>query len=115
MFELAILNLESFLKIRKYLPLEGFIWLIGLICLAFFYPGTNAHFTLCFFHHLGFEFCPGCGLGRSIAYFLHGEISRSLYEHPLGIMAFLVLCFRIIQLFKQSFNHHYFKKNGKNH
>lgn len=89
------------------LPLEAIVWTCGLIALALYTP-SGEHFTLCPFYHLGFDFCPGCGLGRSIALFFHGEIIDSLKTHPLGIFAVIILSFRIIQLSKD-----YLKSHGK--
>jgi hypothetical protein len=94
--------------IRK-LPIEAIIWFIGLAALALYNPGLENHFTICPFHHLGFEFCPGCGLGRSISLFFHGEIIQSLKAHPLGIFAVIVLSFRIFNLSKL-----YLKSHGQN-
>jgi hypothetical protein len=78
-------------------PQEAFIWIIGLIALAVYVPG-DGHFTLCPVSRLGFHFCPGCGLGRSISFFFHGEIVQSFTTHPLGIFAVIVLSFRIYTL-----------------
>jgi hypothetical protein len=91
------------------LPFEAIIWLTGLITLFFLNPSPENHFTICPFHHLGFEFCPGCGLGRSISLFFHGEIIQSLKAHPLGIFAVIVLSFRIFNLSKL-----YLKSHGQN-
>jgi len=29
--------------------------------------------------------CPGCGITRASAAFLHGDVAASLYYHPLGV------------------------------
>src|SRR5688572_10139926 len=76
------------------LPWEAIIWLSGLVALAIFKPENDAHFTLCPLNNLGFDFCPGSGLGRSISFFFHGEVYQSLKTHPLGIFAVTVLSFR---------------------
>jgi hypothetical protein len=95
--------------IKKF-PLEAVIWCGALVCLAFYNPSEGSHVTLCPFYHLGFDFCPGCGLGRSIAYFFHGEILKSFLAHPLGIFASIILSFRIAQLTNQ-----YIKAYGQSH
>ncbi|WP_240618525.1 DUF2752 domain-containing protein [Pedobacter yonginense] len=63
---------------------------------------TNAHyhhFTLCPLANLGFEnWCPGCGLGRSISHILHGEFSNSFSEHWFGLPALLIILYRIYTL-----------------
>jgi hypothetical protein len=80
-------------------PLEAFVWLCGIAGLAFVTPGDN-HFSICPLKLAGLDFCPGCGLGSSISFLLHGEIIASLKAHPLGIMAFFLLSYRIIELTK---------------
>lgn len=91
------------------LPLEALIWFAGLVTLSLYHPGAENHFTICPLSHLGFDFCPGCGLGRSISFFFHGEITESLKAHPLGIFAVIVLSFRIFTLSKL-----YLKSYGQN-
>jgi len=75
-------------------------WTIGLLLLALADP-TQHHFTLCIWHHLGFDFCPGCGLGRSVAYLFRLDLVASWQQHPLGIFAIIVLFVRIKQLLIQ--------------
>ncbi len=80
--------------------LELFFWSAALLIPVFIDPATP-HFSFCLFNHLGFEFCPGCGLGRSLAYLYRGEIVQSFLCHPLGIMAFSILLYRITYLMKK--------------
>jgi hypothetical protein len=75
---------------------EPFLWLFGLLFLAFLDPASPGHFTVCPFRIVGFAHCPGCGLGRSVSFLLHGDPIRSLQSHVLGIPATMVLLFRII-------------------
>ena len=56
---------------RQYLELVT--WVAALILLAFMNPSSGAHHSLCIFKFMGFEFCPGCGIGHSINYLLHGD------------------------------------------
>jgi len=79
------------------IPLEAIIWTTSLIVLAFYNPSTDTHFSLCPLYNLGFTFCPGCGLGKSIAFFFHGNIRASLSTHPLGIISVCILTARIVQ------------------
>jgi hypothetical protein len=83
----------------KQLPLEALVWFTGMIALVFYEPTQN-HISICPLDQLGFDFCPGCGLGRSISFLFHGEIIQSLVTHPLGIFAVIVLSFRIVHLLK---------------
>jgi hypothetical protein len=80
----------------KILNLEALIWILGLVYL--FFVDTNSHYSFCIFKNLGIDFCPGCGLGRSIHYLMHFEIVKSVNTHPLGIFAFVVLVNRIFIL-----------------
>jgi hypothetical protein len=79
------------------------IWLIALGVLAAVTPG-NVHFTLCPLANMGLKFCPGCGLGKSITFLFHGEISKAWQAHPLGIFAVIVLSYRIVSLTLKSYN-----------
>ncbi len=90
----------------KIIGVEALIWMAALIFLALTAPVETAHFTICPFSALGIDFCPGCGLGRSVSYVLHGEITNSLSAHPLGIFALIVLFTRIISLIKMNWSNY---------
>ncbi len=83
---------------QKRLPIELIVWLTAILVLGISYPKTADHFTLCPIENLGFSWCPGCGLGRSISYLLHGELKLSVNQHWFGIPALGILIFRIVQL-----------------
>ncbi|MDQ2658023.1 MAG: DUF2752 domain-containing protein [Bacteroidota bacterium] len=70
-----------------------------MIVLAVVDAGSS-HLTICPFSNAGFEFCPGCGLGRSVSHAIHGDFRESIQVHPLGIFAVIVLSFRIANLTK---------------
>ncbi len=76
---------------------EAYIWLIALLGLALLNP-ENSHWTLCPLANMGFDFCPGCGLGRSVSHILHGEWIESWNAHPLGFLAVIILVHRIFRL-----------------
>ena len=84
----------------KVVGVEALFWMAAIIFLAFIEPTESTHFTLCPFSAMGIDFCPGCGLGRSVSYILHGEITNSLSLHPLGVFAIIVLTTRVISLIK---------------
>ena len=84
----------------KVVGIEATIWLTAIIFLALLEPAESTHFTLCPFSTMGIDFCPGCGLGRSVSYILHGDIVTSLMIHPLGIFALIILTTRVISLIK---------------
>ncbi|WP_428328076.1 DUF2752 domain-containing protein [Mucilaginibacter sp.] len=73
-------------------------WVTGLVLLAMANPTEQSHFTLCPLKLLGITWCPGCGLGHSISFLFHGDISRSFHAHWLGIPALLVILNRIYVL-----------------
>jgi hypothetical protein len=85
-------------------PLEAVAWTAGLVALAFMNPYDDSGPSLCLLHHLGFKYCPGCGLGHSISFLLHGDWKGSLAAHPLGIVAVMVLTNRIRKLMTNFFN-----------
>ncbi|MEW6702878.1 MAG: DUF2752 domain-containing protein [Bacteroidota bacterium] len=92
---------KSILRIVEW---EAVLWLVGLIYLLFINPYEVQRFTLCPFHNLGITFCPGCGLGRSISFFYHGDLIHSIKTHPLGIAALILITVRTIRLSTKMFN-----------
>ena len=92
------------MKIRlSQIPWEAVIWTGGLVYLACISPQANHHLTICPLKLLGFDHCPGCGLGLSISYLLHGNLVDSWNTHPLGIFALPVLVWRISSLTRHFF------------
>ena len=83
---------------KTHINKEALIWTIGLIVLFFAYPFAGDHFSLCVYHHLGFDFCLGCGIGRSISSLMHGDISASWEFHKLGVFVLPLIVFRIVKL-----------------
>ncbi|MEO7215056.1 DUF2752 domain-containing protein [Mucilaginibacter sp.] len=77
---------------------ELVFWITAMVCLAFTNPANHSHFSLCPFKWIGFTWCPGCGLGHSIAYFFHGDISNSFHAHWLGIPVVFGIFYRIYVL-----------------
>ena len=90
------------MEIIRRIDSEAYIWLAGLVLVVLIGPSSESHFTVCLFKNLGFDFCPGCGLGRSIAYLARGELTASLHAHPLGVPAVAVLAHRIVTLVRNS-------------
>ncbi|CAN5596596.1 hypothetical protein BH11BAC2_BH11BAC2_05160 [soil metagenome] len=76
---------------------ECYCWILALTYLAIIHPAEE-HFSLCFFHLMGFTWCPGCGIGHSISYIFHGNFNAAWNAHPMGFVAIPVLGYRIIQL-----------------
>jgi hypothetical protein len=98
---------------RKHL--EAFFWILAIILLAFTNPEGSGHLSLCPLKNMGFNFCPGCGLGHSIAWLFKGEFTASFNCHPLGIPAVVVLLSRSFKLLRsdiQITNKYNLKTNG---
>jgi len=89
-------------KLINFIDIEATIWMAALIYLAIIKPGTNQHFNFCLVKRMGVNRCPGCGVGRSISYLLHGDVRNSFKAHPLGIFALFVLVSRIVKLTGQT-------------
>ena len=86
--------------------IEPFVWIAALLYLGLSTPTENAHFTICPLAYIGIVHCPGCGLGHSVSYALHGDLPRSFHAHMLGVPAILILTARIASIFKNVFRHH---------
>jgi hypothetical protein len=96
---------DLILNIKKKWSLVGFeasAWIMGLAYLILIHTPGETHFTICPLSNLGFEFCPGCGLGNSISYIFKGDIIASFHSHPLGIFAFLIITLRVITIIKNN-------------
>ncbi|AKP52201.1 DUF2752 domain-containing protein [Cyclobacterium amurskyense] len=88
------------MKVNHSGVLELMVWLLALIGLYAF-GGASAHtFSLCPLDNFGLTWCPGCGIGRSMHYFMMGDFSNSLTYHPLGWFGVSVILFRIYELIK---------------
>jgi hypothetical protein len=83
----------------KKIPLELLIWLGAFIWLYNLQIDKES-ISICPIHGLGFSWCPGCGLARSVSLLMHGHVHASFELHWLGFPVFAVLIYRIIQLTK---------------
>ena len=92
-------------RLISQIPLEALMWAGALIYLFFIDPYKTQHYSLCLFNNLGIDFCPGCGIGRSISMLYHGDIIHSLNMHPLGVFALMILLLRIYKLIKNRNNY----------
>ena len=99
-------------NIIEKISLEAVLWFAALAYLLFINPYEVQEFTFCPFHNMGIEYCPGCGLGRSISFLYNGDFTHSFQTHPLGIAAFFLILLRIIKLTKQTINNFQQQKRG---
>jgi len=83
----------------KYFELT--FWVSAIVALGISDPTQASHYTLCPLKLMGITWCPGCGLGHSIAFLLHGDIRNSFHAHWLGIPALFIILYRIVDLVKQ--------------
>jgi hypothetical protein len=91
------------MKILLRLPFELLFWITALLLLGtadLHAHGNDQHFTLCPLSNMGFNWCPGCGIGKSIGYLLKGNFQASLNEHWFGIPAVMIILNRIVVLIK---------------
>lgn len=79
---------------------ELLAWVCALAFPFFINPWSTDHFTICFFKWIGLDWCPGCGLGKSIAFIYRGEWLLSLKTHWFGIATVIILLLRIFSLAK---------------
>jgi hypothetical protein len=49
---------------------------------------------------MGITWCPGCGLGHSISFLLHGDIKNSFHAHWIGVPALVIIAHRIYVLIR---------------
>lgn len=80
---------------------ELLVWLTALLLLAFVPPDQTQQ-TLCVWHHLGVDSCPGCGLGHSMSEVFKGHLKTAFLMHPLGVFAVAVIAMRILTILFQN-------------
>ncbi len=89
---------------KKITPhIEWIAFLSGLILMGSMDP-TIKGFSFCFFEWIGIPFCPGEGLGHSIAWFFRGEFAKAVESNLFGIPAVFILSFRIGAIWKELIN-----------
>ena len=91
------MNLKN-LKYNLHLLPEWLFWTLALLALASTDVSAGPHFSICPLYLMGFEHCPGCGLGRAITLLLDGKMAASVAMHPLGPVALLIIGYRLVQL-----------------
>ncbi|WP_370647604.1 DUF2752 domain-containing protein [Rhodohalobacter sp. 614A] len=97
-------------KYYFFLHFEWIALISGLLLMAFLDPFSQAP-SICPIDRLGFDFCPGCGLGKSIAFAARGNLSASFQSHPLGLFAILIILARIGSILRRNYE---FKRTEKN-
>ena len=106
------LNMRA-LKRSFFLHFEWIALASGLLLAATIVPGTDEP-TFCLFNRSGIDFCPGCGLGRSVSLAFRGQLTASMQMHPAGILAIFILLYRIVSIIIRNHNlkkDRYYEKN----
>ncbi|WP_026967136.1 DUF2752 domain-containing protein [Algoriphagus terrigena] len=92
--------MKQFTSLLNRLPLELVFWIGSIVAILMLEPQLGSHLSLCPLDQLGFDWCPGCGLGRSMNLLARGEFKASWSMHPLAILAFGVIFHRIWNLIR---------------
>ncbi|MES2810460.1 MAG: DUF2752 domain-containing protein [Bacteroidota bacterium] len=77
---------------------ELIFWTAAIIALAAANPSIDSQYPLCPLKLMGITWCPGCGIGHSISWILHGDIAKSWQAHWLGVPAVIIISYRIFVL-----------------
>lgn len=97
---------------------NNFEWaalLLGLLLMGTMNPYIDNGISFCLFELAGFQFCPGEGLGHSIAFTFRGDFQDALQAHPVGPAAVLILAGRIGFLWKEKFKSSLNNKKVRNY
>jgi hypothetical protein len=89
--------------------LEWFVFVAGLVLLGFMNPENTGH-TFCLFEWAGISFCPGEGLGHSIAYTFRGEFTHAINAHFVGPVAVIILASRIVHIWYRNYQQYKIEK-----
>jgi hypothetical protein len=84
---------------------ESIIWSVALL-LLFFMDANASAVSFCIPSMLGFQYCPGCGIGHAIHHALHLKFAQSFQEHWLGLPATIGILYLIIKPFISPNKHH---------
>jgi hypothetical protein len=98
--------------IKKHL--EWTVFGMGIVLLGLMNP-ENTGISFCFFEWIGVSFCPGEGLGHSIAYTFRGDFSAAMQAHFAGPFAVLILSSRIIYIWRGFFEDSKLTTNKETH
>lgn len=77
----------------------------GLLLMAAIDPYGPREWGLCLLEWAGMSWCPGEGLGRSVALLVRGDLAASLQYHLMGIPAVSIMAGRISYLIHRNIQH----------
>ncbi len=81
---------------------EWIFWSATVLLLAATDPTDPPLVELCIWKFVGYDPCPGCGLGHALAYLLKGNLLSAIDAHPLSPFAAGVILLRIKSLWPLS-------------
>lgn len=82
---------------------------LGIIVMASMNPYINNGASWCLFELSGITFCPGEGLGHSVAFLFRGDYMNAMEANFMGPVAVAVIISRVFYIW-----HNYFlKENDK--
>lgn len=95
------MKMEKTFKKAFFLHFEWLALTMALLAMALLNP-ESASASICPLDLMGFENCPGQGLGKSMAYSFRGDFSESIRAHPVGLVSILIIMGRIVSIFKRN-------------
>jgi hypothetical protein len=101
---------ESFTKLF-FLHFE-WVALMGLLLMAALINLESTGISFCIFDRVGFSFCPGEGIGRSIAFAFRGSFVESVNAHPAGLPAILIIITRVGSILYRNRQYHQTEEIG---
>lgn len=81
----------------------------GLVAMAAMNPYIDNGTSWCLFEIFGITFCPGDGLGHSIAFFVRGDFIHAVEANLMGPVTVTVIVSRVLYLVYNNI----FKQNDK--
>ena len=85
--------------------IEPLIWAAVLFCIFFMDVSGG---SICIFKMIGFNSCPGCGIGHSIHDVLHFNFTTSIKEHVFGIPVTTIILWQTVKpFFRNKTQHNY--------
>jgi hypothetical protein len=94
MSRISISSLQNFCQKH----LEWIAFTLGISAMALMNPYADNQISWCLFELFNIPFCPGEGLGHSLAFIFRGELYNALQANMLGPFALIVIIKRIIYL-----------------
>lgn len=90
-------RLRTLVRFLRACPFEAYFWTLALAGVASLDPEGPPLLNLCVFENLGL-WCPGDGLGQSIAHLARRQFAASWNAHPLAGPVVAVLVFHVGRL-----------------